>query len=327
MTEPSISYIVSNSIIIYAIQSLENGMLREPIGKHRVSIVRTDTEEIGDPSRRRKIPLTVFVPSKEWTEEYPYRDALYQKSMPDPAENGVHTFCGIDGELIDIAGTLPVIIYSHGLTGFEMESTVLCADLASSGYVVVAAGHPFGSSIVTYADGSTFVDDTSFDEMKKDLGSLEVLWYEDLCAVKSKLNMMNDSDPMWQGKLNLNSVGILGVSFGGCCGIAAALKDADIKYAVNLDGSLFIDLEYKYKDKPILVLCSRVNIMAYRKLLSNDCTNVKIEKIRKVTHWEFSDGVYLSDKGKSDREWADRVSKHRAERIIEFIDRVLKGCK
>lgn len=38
MTEPSISYIVSNSIIIYAIQSLENGMLREPIGKHREEI-------------------------------------------------------------------------------------------------------------------------------------------------------------------------------------------------------------------------------------------------------------------------------------------------
>ena len=38
-----------------------------------------------------------------------------------------------------------------------------------------------------------------------------------------------------------------------------------------------------------------------------------------VSHFEFSDGVYLSDKGKQNREWADRISRHRAERILEFI--------
>ena len=302
-------------------------MLREPIGNNFVSIFRTDTEEIGDLSHRRRIPITFFYPSKEWTEECPYKDARYQKSMSHPEDNGVHTFCGTDAEIIDASDNLPVIIYSHGLTGFEMESTVLCADLASSGYVVAAVGHPYGSSIVTYTDGSTFVDDTPIDELKKELGNLEVLWYEDVCAAMNKLKDMNCSDPAWKGRLDLNSAGILGVSYGGCCGIAAALKDDALKYAVNLDGSLFVDPDYRYKDKPLLILCSRFNIMAYRKLLSNDCTNVEIEKFRKITHWEFSDGVYLSDKGKNDRSWADRVSKHRAERIIEFIDRVLKGCK
>lgn len=300
-------------------------MLREPIGNNFVSIFRTDTEEIGDLSHRRKVPLTFFYPSGEWTEECPYKDAQYQKSMPHPNDNGVHTFCGTDAELIDVPEALPVIIYSHGLTGFEMESTVLCADLASSGFVVVAVGHPYGSSIVTYTDGSTFVDDTPVDKMKNELGSLEVLWHEDVCAAMNKLSDMNCSDSMWNGKLDLNTTGILGVSFGGCCGIASALKDDAFKYAVNLDGSLFIDLDYQYKDKPILVLCSRVNFMAYRKLIANDCTNVEIEKTRKVTHWEFSDGVYLSDKGKADRSWADQVSKHRAELILEFIAGTLNG--
>lgn len=298
-------------------------MLREPIGNNRVSIFRTDTEEIGDLAHRRRVPLTVFYPSKVWTKECPYKDAHYQKSMPHPEDNGVHTFCGTDAEIIDAAENLPVIIYSHGLTGFEMESTVLCADLASSGYVVAAIGHPYGSSIVTYTDGSTFVDDTPIDELKKELGSLEPLWYEDTCAVINKLKCMNSSDTLWHEKLDLNSVGILGISFGGCCGIAAALKDDTLKYAVNLDGSLFVDPEYRYKDKPILVLCSRMNIMAYRRLLSHNCTNVEIEKFRKITHWEFSDGVYLSDKGKNDRSWADQVSRHRAKRVLEFINKVL----
>lgn len=46
----------------------------------------------------------------------------------------------------------PVILYSHGLNGFQMESTVLCADLASKGYIVVSVGHPYGSGAVTYTD-------------------------------------------------------------------------------------------------------------------------------------------------------------------------------
>lgn len=297
-------------------------MFREPIGNYYVSIKNVDTDETGDIAHRRRVPITIFYPSKEWKKECPYKDGAYQKSAPHFVDNGVRTYCGIDAEFINTERSLPVVIYSHGLTGFEMESTVLCADIASKGYIVASVGHPYGSSAVTYTDGSTFIDDTPFENLKKNLNALEALWYEDILAATKKLREMNSSASGWSGKLNMNSVGILGVSFGGCCGIAAVLKDDTYKYAVNLDGSLLTELDFIYKDKPILILCSRFNVMAYRKLSVAGCTSVDIEKIKKVTHWEYSDGIYLSDKGKSNREWADRVSKYRAERITDFIGKV-----
>ena len=48
-------------------------------------------------------------------------------------------------------------------------------------------------------------------------------------------------------------------------------------------------------------------------------TNVRVEKIKKVSHFEFSDGIYLTKKGRNNREWADRISKQRAELILDFI--------
>ena len=33
---------------------------------------------------------------------------------------------------------------------------MLCADLASCGYVVFCVGHPYGARIVTYTDGTFF---------------------------------------------------------------------------------------------------------------------------------------------------------------------------
>lgn len=88
--------------------------------------------------------------------------------------------------------------------------------------------------------------------------------------------------------------------------------------AVNLDGGLFVDLNPIFKEKPILVLRSTLNYKANRKLKEVGCMNVTVEKFRKVTHWEFSDGVYLGSKGMNDRHWADRISMARTETCLDF---------
>ena len=48
----------------------------------------------------------------------------------------------------------PVIIFNHGYGSYTMQSTVLCSDLASFGYIVVSVGHPYESSGVKYLDDS-----------------------------------------------------------------------------------------------------------------------------------------------------------------------------
>ena len=140
--------------------------MRNPTGNNFVSIAKFDTDEIGDSSHKRKVTVTLYYPSKEWKKECPYKDAAFQKAMPNPDDNGVHSFCGLDVKLIETSEPLPVIICNHGLCGFEMESTVLCADLASNGFAVASIGHPYGSSVVTYTDGTTFIDDVDWETEK-----------------------------------------------------------------------------------------------------------------------------------------------------------------
>ena len=294
-------------------------MFRKPIGEYPVGIRKYDTEKTGEGDRRRRVPLAFYYPAREWDLECPYMDIRYQKMSPDSADNGVHTFCGIGPAIADGTESFPVIIFNHGLSGFEMESTVLCADLASMGYLVVSIGHPYGASIVTYTDGSRFLNPEPFEQLRFKLDKVEPLWYEDIVAASDLLSYMKDNDPEWNGRMDLKGMGIMGVSFGGCVSVAAVLKNRDLSYAVNLDGSMFVKPEYIYKDKPVLVMCSPFNYKAHVPLVDNGCTRVIVEKIKKVSHFEFSDGVYLSDKGKNNREWADRISRSRVERILDFI--------
>ena len=298
-------------------------MLRKALGDLPVSIRKYDTPVFGKTMERR-VSLTIYYPSANWETECPYKDPDWQKSAPSPSDNGVHTFCGDGTEPVStVKEKYPVVLFSHGLCGYEMENTVLCADIASYGNVVVSVGHPKGSKIVTYTDGTTFEDPEPFKSIRHKLDTVEPLWYEDFQESINMLDEMNESYPFWEGRLNLSTMGIVGDSFGGCCGVAAVLKNEKLHYAVNLDGGLFVPMTYTFPDKPILVLCSSINFISHRALTRNGCTNVEIKKYRKILHYEFSDGVYLGPKGKADRGWADRTSRERTERIMEFIQPIL----
>lgn len=299
-------------------------MLRKALGPIPVSIRKYDTPLYGMTMERR-VALSVFYPSADWETECPYKDPDWQKAAHERAsalDNGLHTFCG-DGTapLSDAKEKYPVVLFSHGLCSYEMESTVLCADLASHGNVVVSVGHPRGSKIVTYTDGSIFEDTQPFKKLRRELDTVEPLWYEDFLAAIALMEEKNRTDPMWKDRLDLTATGIVGSSFGGCCGIAAALRNEQIRYAVNLDGGLFVPMTYTYPDKPILVLCSSLNFLAHSALARHGCTNVEIKKYRKIVHYEFSDGVYLGPKGKANRAWAAQTSRERAERLLDFIAR------
>lgn len=80
-------------------------------------------------------------------------------------------------------------------------------------------------------------------------------------------------------------MGTIGVSFGDYCSITATLKNKELNYAVNLDGPIFVEPEYLYIEKPVLVMCSPFNIKAYIGLNKHGCKNVEVEKIKKLSHF------------------------------------------
>jgi dienelactone hydrolase len=96
------------------------------------------------------------------------------------------------------AGSLPVVVFSHGFGAYRYQSSFLTTHLASWGYVVVSTDHP--SRTLKTALNLRFGDDTSPDQIRAMIAGLEAL-NEDA------------SDP-FSGRLDLSRVIVSGHSAG-----------------------------------------------------------------------------------------------------------------
>ena len=145
--------------------------LPKPVGKYLVGITQLD---FTDRSRKkvfpfeednafRKIPVTIFYPVENngGKDSAPYSDpelleALSMMTFGLVSKNiaKVKTNCYENVPIAVNEDKYPVIIFNHGYGGYTMQCTVLCSDLASSGYIVVSIGHPYESLGIKYLDGS-----------------------------------------------------------------------------------------------------------------------------------------------------------------------------
>lgn len=294
-------------------------MLRKPIGNYYVGITRYQTKAFGKEENIRKIPYTIYYPSNETGEEAPYInvDYLYSKKEGKLLDNGVHTFCYKNVPLLPSENQHKVIIFSHGLNGYEMECTVLCADLASLGYVVVAIGHPIGSPILAYEDGSFSEWQQPESISKTQLIELLLLWKEDFERVMDQLEELP-----FANQLRLTEFDLLGMSLGGNAAILAGLSDTKnrIQHVINLDGRLFLLPEMITHQPEIMTYCGRFSILAYQKLQNIHYQKLQIMIRKGLTHYHFSDGLFLSEKGKENPDWADRERMNRILTIKNFLD-------
>ena len=191
-------------------------------------------------------------------------------------------------------GFFPPLIFSHGGFACPQTHTALLEDLASHGYVIFSISHPYVDSGVIYQDGSVvpFSMDVMNDMMAmftqpehvaaftaNDPGErLEAqllncdgnmmaeqyrVWQDDFLHVVERLH--NGDLPESAGGLldavDLERLGVIGMSFGGAAA-AAAQRDDRIKAAINIDGGVWdasmIDCDTRV---PVLILHSDVATM------------------------------------------------------------------
>ncbi len=124
---------------------------------------------------------------------------------------------------------LPVVLFSHGLSGFRTQSAALCAHLASRGYVVVSADHP-GRDLATFAP-CLFNPPAGACELGGLLGSDPAP--EDIDHVLAWL----DAAPEWLAPmLDLDQLGIFGHSAGGNTTVTVANSNERFDAALPLAG-------------------------------------------------------------------------------------------
>lgn len=141
----------------------------------------------------------------------------------------------------------PIVIYSHGYTGYRTASFNQMEALASSGYVAVAIDHPYAAAFTVFPDGRVALNDPAIlpaDASRTDPDAQEMRerLSETVAAderfVIDQLEGLNAGkfDSRFAAKLDMQRIGLTGVSLGGGAMVWACHLDARCKAGLVQDG-------------------------------------------------------------------------------------------
>jgi len=193
--------------------------------------------------------------------------------------------------IADDEQSYPVIIFSPGYDGVYQIYSSFIEDMASHGYIVASINHPYVSGITVFPDGrEVYIS-------KDPPGNLSIRSVvEDAKFVLDKLTEMNDTDPDFNGRLDLSKVGMYGHSFGGASTSICLYEDERFVCGLTLDGVFYIEGIPDGINKPFLLMIAENrfnndNVQDMWNLLKNDAYIVQING---STHYAFTDvGVLL----------------------------------
>ena len=142
----------------------------------------------------------------------------------------------------------PVVVYSHGWTGFRTVAFNEAEILAANGYVVVAIDHTYGALGTTIDDGETFaavdpaalpdletVGDVAYAAASEALVDTFRLDIAQAMDVIEALDAGSAGDGLLEGRLEVGHVGLFGHSTGGGAAIEFCATDDRCAAVYGLD--------------------------------------------------------------------------------------------
>jgi predicted dienelactone hydrolase len=230
----------------------------------------------------------------------------------------------------DAEQPFPVLLFSHGWTGFRSQNTHQAEELASHGYVVAALEHPYGAMVTVFKDGKIAYNNPQAlpiqappDELKAAGNRLVQQWAGDLSFALDELTQMNQAGE-WKNKLNLEQVGVFGHSTGGGATVEFCARDPRCKAGIGLDAYLtpvsdsFISAGPR---QPFLFLYSeawpsQANDRLFEKLRTGMLGPVYAYTLKGTDHYDFADLPMLSPLAP----WLGLKGPLPASRVLPIID-------
>ena len=222
----------------------------------------------------------------------------------------------------------PVLLFSHGWGEHYSHSTILMEELASHGYIIFSIAHHYECKFSFYPDGRTiYLDGNSlrfqklmqeqrnpkamelFQKMysaSDDKERLQVFvetnnmlptflkespkyWAEDISFFLNQLKNINQENEIFKGTLNLDKIGVFGMSMGGIASSEICITDRRIKAGISVDGGLFGPVLDKKIEIPFMFLNSK-RFLGYGNLFSSkstmDCYSLSVKD---SDHYNFTD--------------------------------------
>lgn len=245
-----------------------------------------------------------------------------------PMFKGLKTNGGRDLPVSSKENKYPVLIFNHGWGEHYSQNTILMEELASHGYIVFSLAHHHECKFSSYPDGrlihidmenprfrkirqeqmSAFsqghfeklrkaADDEEreriFLDMSRALPTLftesSTYWAEDIAFFISRLKMMNGGDPRFKAKLDLDRIGVFGMSLGGLATSIVCSTDAGIRAGVNIDGALPIpSIHGKYRI-PFMYLNSKRYLGCGNLLTGQSTQDCYSLSVKDSDHYNFTD--------------------------------------
>lgn len=147
--------------------------------------------------------------------------------------------------LLPVPGTYPVILYSHGWTGFRTIAVNQLENLASNGYVVVAADHTYGAVATRFPDGEVVGHDPGVLPAEDEVGEeaydeAATLLVETFAAdLGSIVTALEEGEQGPLGELapivDVTRIGVYGHSTGGGAAVRFCLQDERCDAVLGLD--------------------------------------------------------------------------------------------
>jgi hypothetical protein len=350
-----ISGISSFSFPIYEIAIPTGDYL---IGTQSFVLIDSERMEQYGTEGNRKIRIQMWYPA-ETVEEYenvPWLEDGKVVAQSLAQDMGLPRFVLDHTELImsnsyqgaPISETLdeyPVVVISHGWRGFRNLHTDLAEELASLGYIVVNIDHTYGSVATVFSDEETAylnLDALPNRETNTDFldyaNTLVNTYAGDITLTLDELEKMDaeGSLSMFEGKMDVTKIGLLGHSTGGGADVAVAINDERVKALVGMDAWVepIYDTEIeKGLDVPALFLRSGSweigeNNLNLNSLVESNADSSWLYQIDGITHYDFSMAYmyspltkYISITGELDGDYLVSILK---TVITEFFDKNLK---
>ena len=230
----------------------------ESIGTVSFELVDQEREEIygSNPGGQRRFMAQVWYPGTDpigldpvpWSEDWDVVAPAMARSLLLPSwflNHSQYVESHTYSSLAVAAGTYPVVIYSHGWTGFRTIAINQIETLVSNGYIVIAPDHTYGSVATRFPNGDVVGYDpgalpdeelVSPDVYAAASGDLVFTFAADLVTILDALDQGVDG-PFGSlvSSADLTRIGIYGHSTGGGAAIKVCLEDERCDAVLGLD--------------------------------------------------------------------------------------------
>jgi hypothetical protein len=278
----------------------------------------------------------------------------------------INTHSYLDAHLPKTGQMFPVLIYNHGSVGMPSINTVLLEDLASHGFIIFSIAHADYTPFFINPDGTIKEFDPKSEDYQlkmmenndpevhniasklmqsNDLKEQVLLlrkfleknpqnqkslfrWVQDISFTINELHRLNNGNGFFSGRLDLNRIGVFGVSFGGAASTQVCVHEKRCKAAISIDCPQFGDFIDNDVSQPIMFISSEQYKGKNDIFLQLKDNPLYMVMIRQTSHQNFSD-ISIWGKlfkwqmlGKIDGE---RCLQIQTRYIRTFFEKYLKG--